>query len=335
MKIIYSKKFDQSLIGRSPQWKKNIANDQMELAKKQKQFTKKVKNCPICKSHKSNLFCQIFKYDYLECSNCKHIYCSLKVTEKELEKFYSSEDSIKSAQSKVYIDKKLFNSRVKNIATPKVQFANDQIIKNEKNIWIDIGSGVGELVYAANNLGWASVGYEIDQESVNFAKSMGINVNHAKLDNNFDYSLFSDAKIISFINVLEHVGNPVSFLKQLTIKLPKESFVLFEVPRTPSLSNYLNKVFPNNSNRHIYPPDHLHIFSDKSIALMLKDCDFILESLWLFGQDFSDLFTHLAIEGNIESDDNYNKIFKFSDKFQQILDKNNLSDSVIVLAKKR
>ena len=58
----------------------------------------------------------------------------MKVTEEELEKFYSSEDLIKSAQSKIYIDKKIFNTRVKNISTPKVQFANDQIIKNGTNI---------------------------------------------------------------------------------------------------------------------------------------------------------------------------------------------------------
>ena len=48
MKIFYSKEFDQSKIGRNPKWKKDIADEQKYLAKKQKPFTDKIETCPIC-----------------------------------------------------------------------------------------------------------------------------------------------------------------------------------------------------------------------------------------------------------------------------------------------
>ena len=335
MKIFYSKEFDQSKIGRNPNWKKEIADEQKYLAEKQKPFTDKIETCPICFSNKFSVFCKIFDYEYLDCKNCRHVYSSLKLNEKDLEKFYSSENSIKSAQSKIYINKETFKKRVENIAQSKAQFVNTQLkAKSGYKVWADIGCGVGELVYAAGKLGWNSIGYEIDKESVAFAKSMNLNVVSAKFDKSFDYTLFKNTYLMSLINVLEHVGNPVEFLSRLSFYCPHNSYIFFEVPRTPSLSSYLNKIFPNNSNRHIYPPDHLHIFSDKSIDLMLNKCGFEIESLWYFGQDFSDLFNNLALEGNIKDDNEYNNIFNLSGKFQKILDKEKLSDSVMVIAKK-
>ena len=43
-------------------------------------------------------------------------------------------------------------------------------IKNlpNKKLWIDIGSGPGEIVFCAKKNGWDSVGYEVDTDSVKF-----------------------------------------------------------------------------------------------------------------------------------------------------------------------
>ena len=78
----------------------------------------------------------------------------------------------------------------------------------------------------------------------------------------------------------------------------------------------------------------MHIFSNKSLELLLSDNKFQAEAAWYFGQDFYDLFANLALEGSIIDDKVFNKIELLSNKFQKILDENQLSDSVLILARK-
>ena len=200
--------------------------------------------------------------------------------------------------------------------------------------WIDIGAGVGELVYSAQKSGWDAIGFEIDCDSIDFGKKLDINLQQAYMDENFDYSVFNEAGVVSFINILEHIENPKDFISNISNAMPSNSHFLIEVPRTPSLSSYLNKVFPDNSNRHIYSPDHLHIFSEKSLNLLLSENNFISETCWYYGQDMSDLFTNLALEGSIVSDKIFKRIELLSNQLQYILDKNELSDTMIILARK-
>ena len=334
MKKVYHKAFNPQSFGRDPKWKKEIASDQKKLANLLKPLSNNVYCCPICESSNSNKFCEVHGYNYSICSKCEHIFSALVLSQEELDKFYDSDSDIKSIQSKIYFDKKIFFDRVKNIAQPKVDFVNNHVEIGKNKTWIDIGAGVGELIYAAKNTGWDIKGLEIDSESVSFAKELGINIKQELLDDSFDFSFFKDAKIISFINVLEHIENPKHFLSKISNTVPKNSYFLIEVPRSESLSSYLNKVFPNNSNRHIYSPDHLHIFSNKSLELLLSDNKFQAEAAWYFRQDFYDLFANLALEGSIIDDKVFNKIELLSNKFQKILDENQLSDSVLILARK-
>ena len=270
MKKIFSKKFNPSYLGRSAKWKKDIADEQKRLSKLQKPFTKKIDACPICKSNESTFFCEIFSYFYKECSYCGHIFSESVLPQENLESYYSSLEDIKSVQTDIYLDKKIFLKRVKQIADPKVDFVIKYAnLDNPNNLWVDIGAGPGEIVFSAKNKGLNCIGYEIDAEAVMFAKDMGINVEKSTINENFDFNIFKTVGLISLMNVLEHIENPKSFLFKISKNTKVGSYLLIEVPRTPSLSSYINKLFPDYSNRHIYPPDHLHIFSDESLKLIV------------------------------------------------------------------
>ena len=77
----------------------------------------------------------------------------------------------------------------------------------------------------------------------------------------------------------------------------------------------------------------MHIFSDNSMKLMLNKYNFTIETIWFFGQDFIELFDNLSLISPLDNS-SFSKIKTLSGEFQKILDKNNYSDSMIVLSKK-
>ena len=56
----YFKSIDLNEFNRTIHWRKEIANDQKNHAKKLQLSTKKINSCPICKSLKRNLFVEIY-----------------------------------------------------------------------------------------------------------------------------------------------------------------------------------------------------------------------------------------------------------------------------------
>ena len=229
------------------------------------------------------------------------------------------------------IDKLLYKKRVKEIAEPKAKFA-DSLIEG-RGEWIDIGAGVGDLVLALKKMGWNSKGYESDKSEVIFAKSMGVDLINKFLKPS-DLSIIRKAKVVSSLNFLEHLKNPKSFVFNISKNMSIGSYFLFEVPRWPSISAVANKCFPELSSRNIYSPDHLHIFSDKSIGIMLDNSKLEIVSSWYYGQDIYELFGNVFANSNFQNHDLVDKSISIVNQLQKIVDKSGLSDTVLILAKK-
>ena len=117
--------------------------------------------------------------------------------------------------------------------------------------------------------------------------------------------------------------------------MTKGAYFLFEVPRFPSISSFANKCFPETSARNIYSPDHLHLFSDYSINLILNLAGFKIESVWYFGQDMYELFGNVACKGNFELNSSFHDITPLINDFQKIVDSNKLSDTMLILVEKK
>jgi hypothetical protein len=127
---------------------------------------------------------------------------------------------------------------------------------------------------------------------------------------------------------------PQELLAVISRVMPSKCRVVLEVPRHPSLSSFSNRVFPEMASRHMYPPDHLHIFTENSLSLMLKECNLCIENIWVFGQDFYEVITSMAALGRCEKSSIFDKILESANSVQEAIDRNNLSDIMIVICKK-
>ena len=227
----------------------------------------------------------------------------------------------------------MFSIRIEEVAAPKVQYVTELL--GQKGKWVDVGCGVGEIVAAAERIGWEALGLEIDEDEIEFAHKMNVKVKKDFLTSQNAMDYIGDASVVSFFNVVEHLVNPYELLGIISNSIPDEAYVVIEIPRHPSLSSFANRAFPNMAARHIYPPDHLHIFTEKSAEILLRKCGLIPSHLWLFGQDFYEVISSMSAESNCKGDDKLlESILQGASQMQEAVDKSGLSDIMIIISQK-
>jgi CMP-N-acetylneuraminic acid synthetase/2-polyprenyl-3-methyl-5-hydroxy-6-metoxy-1,4-benzoquinol methylase len=336
----YGKEIDMRFLKRNLLKIKDMINANMEFCNESlKPIDDTAKfECRICHSIKGKRFVNIRGYQYNLCEDCGSI---ILLNIPDVKTLYASEGAKASA---IYIDDEVFSKRVENIALPKIKFISDSINKtpNEKLLWCDIGCGVGEILMALKNVDYVNyfngIGIEIDTEEIKFGIKKCLNIIEGFLVPNDVSSeivkIISTADIISMFNVLEHTEQPDQIIDIFKKYMKNGAYLIIEVPRHPSLSSFANLTNPNLTYRHIVPPIHLQVFSEKSIERLLG-YDFSLLATWGFGQGYTDILTNAMLVNNINENLLYQNLIDISNEVQKTIDIHGFSDQMIFIAQKK
>lgn len=327
----FGKPIDMKRLKRNLGWRRETAEEQRAVAERYA-HTKlpPVAACPVCGGGQNRPFVTVYGTEFLECGSCGNLYMKTPPDPEAVARLYVGAEDEKCIQDKIYIDEEIFQQRVCDIAEPKVEFVRELL--DPGGTWIDIGCGTGELLTAAGKRGWRAVGVEPDPASARFARAHGIEVHEGYLPSSGLNYLFEDASVVSMINVLEHVSDPLGLLREVASLVPSGAAVVFEVPRHPSLSSYINYLFPELAYRHIYPPDHLNIFTEQSVEGMLRDCGLTASGIWVFGQDMQDLLSVATIAAQKEETPLLGQLIEATPDLQKVLDRQGLADVLFVVA---
>lgn len=328
----FSKAMDMRRLNRTPAWRREIAADQAALSAKLASERPARDACPVCGSAAQSLFARIFAFDYTECGACGHIYSRTPPEAEAVQRLYAGAGDANSVQRKIYLDAAVYQRRVSDIALPKAAYVGDFV--GERGRWIDIGCGVGEVVAAATQLGWQASGIESDCEEAAFARAMGSKVTEAYVTGENAAQLLRNAQVVSFFNVLEHIHEPGALLAAAAGALREGCLVVAEVPRHPSVSSLCNRLFPQMASRHIYPPDHLHVFTDESFACMIAAAGLRPLGVWYFGQDFFDLVCSAAAQQGLEPSVLYDRVLDLSPALQGVIDRAGLADTLLAVCER-
>lgn len=293
--------------------------------------------CRACGCQQRKLVLTIHgKYDFYECENCGTLYLGQNPRYRAM---YVDEGD--KANGNIYIDDSNWFKRVDMISKPKVDFVLD--VCKAENItpksWIDIGCGGGEILYAISKYTTIDcLGVEADQNERVFAEAKGIRVMDAFLDvNNVDEELAQQLRtkdIVSIFNVLEHMVEPAKVVDYLGKIMKKGSVFVIEVPRHPSVASFANMTCMDKViYRHINPPFHASIFTEKAIDILF-DGKFRMVGKWGFGQGFTDIINNALLISGRPVDEVYTKMLDCSNPIQKILDEAGLSDTMIYVAVK-
>lgn len=335
----YSKPTPPVFKERTLTWINKANKKQKILCENLQGSTKEVSCCPICKSSDIKIFHKVFNFSYFICESCNHLFLKDIPDKNALQALYSGEDDHDVAnQAHIYANDQSWKERVEYISKPKLNFIIDVIktIDSSEISLLDIGCGGGEILKACSERGIECLGIDSDKELINFCMNKKLDAICSYVDDNIAHIVRQKNKnlnCISLINVLEHIENPTRFLELLSSV--HNEFFAFEVPLHPSLSTIVNILSEELTYRHVYPPDHLHIFTKYSICHMLNKIGFKQIACWYFGQDFSFLNSFLKQKLVSNSNDVYFSLFSgLCDNLQESIDEKEFSDTAFVIAKR-
>jgi len=330
MIVKYGKKMDFRDLGRDAEFIEKAGLQNADISQRTyKNGTANIDCCPICKSGSMQSLKEINCFQWKKCEMCGHFFVvNVPI---EVSGIYEAGNE---AQTEAYISDELFKKRRLLISKPKAEFI-DSIIppKKTKGLWVDIGCGVGELLSEAALLGWETVGFEADPNEVEFARSHGIEVRQTYISGNFDTEIsenLSNAKVVSIINVLEHISSPLDWLNNVVAHMSKGAYLAIEVPREPSLTALCNLL--GLPYKHMMTAGHYHIFTEKSMEVIQTHCSLEIMAKWCFGNGFVDLInTALLLSGHDVNSAVIDTILEKTPDVQSAVDEAGLSEAMIVV----
>jgi len=219
-------------------------------------------------------------------------------SEEEITKFYAEEfytgeyKNFNDSSLEVQVnDKEFFQGRWQNIYENFIEIKKKL---SKETTMLDIGCGWGLALQYFQSKGIECYGFDPAIEAVDYGKKKGLNLKHAGLQS---MDVFNGKKfdIITMLNVLEHLSNPVLALRQIKKILKKDSILVIDVPNDFNDFQTTGRNIHNLKDWWVAPPNHLNYFSRDSLVKLLEYLDFEvkiceasfpLEMFLLFGENY-------------------------------------------------
>jgi 2-polyprenyl-3-methyl-5-hydroxy-6-metoxy-1,4-benzoquinol methylase len=212
-------------------------------------------NCLICNGSDLKSLQNYKKINLCKCESCGFIFAKDIPSKEILVEYYSNNYERTSYLSPITI------SRYNEILDRFEGF------KKTGNL-LDVGAGYGFFLEIARQRGWNVYGTELTDEAVNHCQEKGLTMFKGELQN-IDFGDLEFDIIIS-IEVIEHINNPVEYIKKANEILRKGGkFYL----TTPNFNSYLRHRLKENYNVIEYP-NHLCYYTRKTLAKLFNDNGF-------------------------------------------------------------
>lgn len=259
-------------------------------------YDKEIKICYFCKSdkftfHSKTKFWQIAELNFVECVNCGLIFCNpipsldiiIKANE-ALNIFHGSRGTITQ-----YKGGKKFSYLLKKI--------------KDRGFLLDVGCAEGFFLKGVeDNCGWKAEGVDIIKSAVEFANNkLGVKVYYGILEDlnecreRYDY--------VRMNNIIEHVQNPVDFLKKTNEILKNGGLVWCSTPNGVQDGAFLKTVNRQGSILNLLE-NHFFYYKPETLKSIFESCGFKILKSYCEGfrntlKDFG-LIPWIKIKGGFE-----------------------------------
>lgn len=309
--------------------------------------------CYLCGKKQLKVVRNKVRYDIprevLECQNCGLNY--LNPVQKDLKKYYSEEYRKKYSH---IIGKTFECEEIFNLMLPFQQAHIEELKKilNKNMKALDIGCSTGQFLYALKNYVNECVGIEFNFDDAKFTEEkLGIKVYTVSIEETDIPAKYFD--LITMYQVLEHIDDPINFLKTYRKYLKPTGYLCVEVPN-------INDILISGYNIQSYMDfwfrePHLFNFSEKTLKMVLEKAGFkgeikgiqrynLLNHFnWIFigkpqkNVDMGMSKPFLIKNGLLSEKIKYeiNRWFeKVDEEYKDILVKNKISDSILFIGQK-
>jgi 2-polyprenyl-3-methyl-5-hydroxy-6-metoxy-1,4-benzoquinol methylase len=291
--------------------------------------------CYICGSATSTAMARIHGFEYVRCGDCDHVYTTARYSQQAIQRFYERNEYYSRI---TYANRDTCEYRREHVARPKVAFT-EEYSGRASGSWLDVGSGVGDVVSVLVEHGWRATGLELSSTSAAFAReTFGVDLLPCTLA---DYDDAHRAQrgtldVISFLGILEHVTDPIDLLTRAARMLEPRGHLLIQVPNANSISSRIQTVFPEHVFRHMSPVSHIMLFTEHSLTRALALTGFEPVAFWFLGLDVYELLNTLVLTNSrVEGSALQSALLAHMDGLQAVFDRAELGDGIICVAKRK
>lgn len=212
--------------------------------------------CPICLGDIKTVR-NLDNYTLLQCLTCSFAFFpEEQYSKKEIIKQYQENTTSTSEYYQLLGDTNAYNS------SRRIEFLSQHVSCGRI---LDVGASTGDFLLAAKKKGWDVCGIEPNSSSCDVGKSKGIDVKCGFFEEEIVAELGGKFDVIHMGDVIEHVFDPVKFLK-LAKKLLKPGGIVMIV--TPDYNSLIARLLQTK------PLEHVIFFTEKSLQLALKNAGF-------------------------------------------------------------
>ena len=226
--------------------------------------------CPCCGKNKGKKVFMRNSFMLEECRNCLTMYVNPRFTREMLNKYYRAKES-RGKYFEVLSSGRSQENRLKNIFKPRCDYIEKRIkgrLENKCRIsLLDIGCASGQFLSALDPKKWSQLnGVEASKDLAMRAQK---EIPYAKIINSsFEECVFDPESfdVITLWEVLEHVFDPVQFLKSIG-KILKKNGLLFL--STPNVEGFEIQILLDKG-LSVYPLSHLNYFRKTTISHLFE-----------------------------------------------------------------
>ncbi len=225
--------------------------------------------CIICQSEINKIF-DYHSFCYFRCPVCRHVMTLPYPATPQIQEHYGrafEEGNYNTARKHTDVYMSAMNKFVKLI---KIHFDKQNCSLNNLAV-LDVGCFTGDFLYCMQQQGANVYGIEYQQQAAKIAnqKLPGKIINADVLNDSFSLPL-PDFDIITLLGVVEHVVDPIRLIERIIPLLKKNGLLMIQTPNSSSvLARLMGKYWPPYT-----PVEHIHLFSTKSLKIMLKRTGF-------------------------------------------------------------
>ncbi|MBH10714.1 MAG: hypothetical protein CMG74_10275 [Candidatus Marinimicrobia bacterium] len=232
--------------------------------------------CPVCSNRDQLTSLKWRGYNIIHCNNCELDYCG-EMNEKEI-----GGDSSPVNLQGIKMMSDLFY-RTSDLA---ISFASRRKIIYEdflnrpcKKV-LEVGCGPGVFYKPWRDLNVEWTGTDINSYWKDFGKKNRVPISNESID-----SIINKYDVVMAHQVIEHVEDPLKFMKRITELLEPGGIIHLELPNQNSLTAKLRKISPSLSHDYgfIQPPMHLRAYTEKTINYLYKRLNLSSEMIFVCG----------------------------------------------------
>ena len=217
--------------------------------------------CPVCNKEEGLKRFKWGEYDLIHCNICRLDYCG-EMIEKEI-----GGDSSPVNLSGIEMMSDVFHrtERLAKFLTIKRKLYYEKFLDRSCGKVLEIGCGPGVFYKPWNQLNVDWFGTDINPFWKKFGQKNGVPISNQSID-----SIKDKFDVVMAHQVIEHVEDPLTFMKIIKSLLKPRGIIHLELPNQFSLSARLRKISPKFSHDYgfIQPPMHLRAYSKKTIRYL-------------------------------------------------------------------